>query len=354
VDEPFTETRIPWSRSIMKKRIYVRTKGSLTYGWGHVKRALTLVENLAKDSRIGEFSLGIVGDSAVRRYVGDTSFGSRAHFFGSRLEQEETYLRKYSPDLIIVDMLELTTKEVSCYASFGSRLVIFNDLGIQYCAGDLIVCPQLLLDYPPLCKGTTARIGPKFFIVSSEIRERALRIRKINEKAKSILVVMGGCSTETTINIVTQILEKLKCIGQHIVFVLGHDSEITREQEIVLERLNVELIYGTNKIGRYMEQCDIALASAGYVKYELAALGTPAILLSVVDHQKKLGEVFAKYSKCADYLGGLSEAIVLPTVAAIDSLIQNKERRIAMSKNGKELVDCKGVDRISRAVVDLL
>jgi spore coat polysaccharide biosynthesis predicted glycosyltransferase SpsG len=98
--------------------------------------------------------------------------------------------------------------------------------------------------------------------------------------------------------------------------------------------------------------CDVAVATSGVTKYELAATGTPAILLSPDAMHVEVNRPFAALGTCADL--GLAK-VVSPSVLAVEiaALLDDAERRKRMSRAGKLAVDGCGATRIAQMLKEL-
>ena len=176
-------------------RIYLRAKGGLAYGWGHIIRSLTLAGYLDCADEIERVIWGVEGDSVVERFVGGKAIPHNFLSEGQAFDEERKLLEGFKPDVILVDMLEIPREMLRAFRELCSVLVLFNDLGLSYELGDLIVCPQLLERYPQSGKGQRLLKGTDFFLLSDDIR--AFIEAADGEESKKIperlFVIMGGC-----------------------------------------------------------------------------------------------------------------------------------------------------------------
>ena len=105
-------------------------------------------------------------------------------------------------------------------------------------------------------------------------------------------------------------------------------------------------------LDRRMATAAVVVGGAGTMKFELALLGRPMVLLAVVDDQLPVGPPFAA-TGAARYLGDgrtIDAAEVATTVA---SLMADAPARAAMTERARALVDGRGADRIAAAVLQL-
>ena len=95
---------------------------------------------------------------------------------------------------------------------------------------------------------------------------------------------------------------------------------------------------------------DVAVLGAGTMKFEAAALGTPALLVAVADDQLPVGPVFAATGATAWAGDGrtVDPAIVVRILA---TLILDPGRRADMARRGPEVVPGDGARRIVAATM---
>ena len=95
---------------------------------------------------------------------------------------------------------------------------------------------------------------------------------------------------------------------------------------------------------------DLAIVGAGTMKFEVACLGRPAVLLAVADDQLPVGPPYAATGAAA-YLGDGRTSSPAAVTAAVEGLLADKVRLEAMGRTAAELVDGRGADRIADAIL---
>jgi spore coat polysaccharide biosynthesis predicted glycosyltransferase SpsG len=100
-----------------------------------------------------------------------------------------------------------------------------------------------------------------------------------------------------------------------------------------------------------MLEADVVVGSGGMSVYELAALGTPGIVLAQNAREEKRMREFSRHGT-VEYLG-LGPEVDEPTLlAAVQSLLADVERRRRMSERGRALVDGLGAARTAEMVLE--
>lgn len=340
----------------MPKKIYLRSIGGLKHGWGHVVRSSTLARFLHADPESCTVHMTVAGDAAVRRYVAGLCVPAAQIGPDDDILKEQKLVSMLRPDCVVVDMLEVPGELVAMYKNHGSKVILFNDMGYEYEYGDIIINPQLLPQYPHPCKHQKHLNGPEYFILSEDIvRAKAICPKKeIRRDVVNIIIVMGGCINHVVFEHCARVLNALASPEKKINFLLGYDHDVNLSDYNHLLDKGVSLVSGSGDIARYMTEADMALASAGYVKYELAALGVPTLMVSVVDHQDVLAKSFVEQGKCAQYLGNIYTVSTVEIVAAVQRLAADRTKRELLSESGQKLVGGKALQHIQREIMHCL
>lgn len=95
---------------------------------------------------------------------------------------------------------------------------------------------------------------------------------------------------------------------------------------------------------------DVAVLGAGTMKFEAAALGTPALLVAVADDQLPVGPSFAATGAAA-WAGDGRDVNPARVVELLAALVLDPGRRAAMARRGREIVPGDGARRIVAATM---
>lgn len=327
------------------------------FGYGHLNRCLSIAEFARKQGLVTAFhvlgqgadtlrkrgytatetawpgilsSIPVVGDAARTVVIIDVahpSIFSRLSELGTLLQM----LRKLGHKLVAIDSL-------GDY-SFATALPMIPV--------DAIVAPYVGAEIIP---GTPAvmLVGPKYAVLSTDYAD--MPVRRIKKTAGRILVTFGGSDPQALTLVVLAALALIKR-KLHVRVVIGplFSARMTAQIETQTANLyhDVELLPAPNGLVEHMQWADIAVASSGLVKYELAATGTPGILVSIDEAHDLANRSFSQQHLQRD-LGVTSDASVVSE--AIEELLDSPTERCAMAKRGQRLIDGKGVERLIAAV----
>ncbi len=338
------------SSSVLTKAVLL-SHGGLTLGWGHMLRSLSMYRYMTSSGRWKSVEMLVQGDRKAEAFVKKEKLTNYFLPLDSPVEMQLSILKELEPDVLILDMLKIEDDMLELFKRYCKLIVLFNDMGYQYQYGDIIICPQYLPRYPEKVSNQTLLLGSKYFVVNNSIQKYKNKDKCITKKVENLLVLMGGCIKQEIFIHVMEVVKHL--LHFNIKFILGyaHSIDITR---VGNKNSHVSFINGTKEIGALMYEADIALASSGYVKYELAAIGVPSILVSIVDHQHLLGKIFAEKSRSCVYLGDILKLPYKDIVSNIIELSMNYEKRVAFSEAGKELIDSLATQRIENEILEHL
>ena len=105
-------------------------------------------------------------------------------------------------------------------------------------------------------------------------------------------------------------------------------------------------------LDRRLATATVALIGAGTMKFELAVLGRPAILVAAAEDQLPIAAPFAA-TGAARYLGDGRELDPAAIGEAVAALMADEPARIVMASRARAAVDGQGADRIAAAVLEL-
>ncbi|HLE19624.1 MAG TPA: hypothetical protein VJB88_00760, partial [Vicinamibacteria bacterium] len=122
-----------------------------------------------------------------------------------------------------------------------------------------------------------------------------------------------------------------------------------------LERLLPELHYqpvlleNVEHMAETLSEADIVFCAGGMTVYEIAALGTPGIVLCQNARERRRMETFLQFGSVV-HLGLGTEVEEREIRETARALLSDPVRRRAMSEAGRKLVDARGAQRAAEVV----
>jgi UDP-2,4-diacetamido-2,4,6-trideoxy-beta-L-altropyranose hydrolase len=194
-------------------------------------------------------------------------------------------------------------------------------------------------------------VGPEYAVLSPDYAD--LPVRQINEIAERVLVTFGGSDPQELTLIVLEALSQIKRkLIVRVVIGPLFAAEMTKLIEVRAKSLyhKIELLHSPHSLVEHMRWADIAVAASGLVKYELAASGTPGILVSIDEAHNIANRPFSQERLQRD-LGVTADPSVISH--EIEDLLGSFDERMAMAERGMRLIDAKGGERLVVAVKSL-
>lgn len=335
------------------KAVVFRVKGGNTYGWGHVVRMTTLAAFMKDKFDDLEINFVVEGERKVSKYIQKSGFAACEIPFNLNIRKEKLWWRtKDSVELMVVDLLGLENSRVKVLREKCRKLAVFSDMGKKYPLADILIYPQAVGTSSDEKKaGRTILRGPKYFVLNNDFFLLHGKPKEIPSQAKNIFVCLGGSTNAAAILKIAQAILLIQDIFKEVDFVVGYGSDLGLLKILKKTLPKANIIEATDKVPLLLSRADIAIVAGGFIKYELAAVGTPGIIVSLVKHQHELAVKFSS-TMAAEYIGRISELKTENISNAVARLAQDFKRRKQMSLAGKRLVDGLATERLAPFLVN--
>lgn len=344
-------------------RLLFITVAGNAIGYGHLNRCLSLAEQASK--RNLSISFLLFGDNDAYLRVGNAGYDCV-------LKPISTFSKYFSDaslnhvdiiDIVVTDFshqdifpdLECARQVLKGIRSLAKKVMVIDALGVQALAPrmpdmpiDILVVPYVGATFPD---NTPWRIleGPDYAVLSSAYC--GLHDRIVRKDADRILVSCGGSDPN---HLTTLVMDGIALVSRSLVvrIIVGplFDAEIRANLKVMISNTahTIELIESPGALSEHMIWCDLAIATTGLIKYELAATATPGILISIDDVHDLINRPFANMGSSQDL--GVS---VTPQKIAdhVSSLLNNYEARVRMAMTGRKMIDGRGTERLITEII---
>jgi len=262
-----------------------------------------------------------------------------------------------NPSIVVLDGYGFGAHEQALLSGAGVRVLTVDDYGH---ASDYPVrwvlnqnpyaAPEM---YPCANPDTRLLLGAEYALLRDEFLPWAGWKRTIPERARNILITVGGTDPENLSERILQSLELLRTGDLEVVLVVGSGNPHGDALQAAAERCRVpvHLERSVQDMPALMAWADVAISGAGGTSYELCYMGLPSLLFVVAENQRQSAERLSE-SGIAVNAGTTQEFRAEPFAHHLQSLIESSERRAAMSRRGRELVDGLGSERVCGALLD--
>jgi spore coat polysaccharide biosynthesis predicted glycosyltransferase SpsG len=192
--------------------------------------------------------------------------------------------------------------------------------------------------------------GPAYAILREQFRGR---VKEVRDKPRLVLLSFGGSDPQGLTLKAARALQRLPP-DIDVLAVAGPAFSSRKQFEALVARLPrpVKIINEAGgHISELMLEADVVVGSGGMSVYEIAALGTPGIVLAQNAREERRMREFARHGT-VEYLGLGTEVEEDQVASAVESLLSGADRRREMSARGRALVDGLGASRAAEAVLE--
>jgi UDP-2,4-diacetamido-2,4,6-trideoxy-beta-L-altropyranose hydrolase len=346
-----------------KLKLILRCDAGEQLGMGHVKRCLALARWL-KEKPV--FAMADTPESAHAE-IRAAGFNSIS-LDGDGVGQLRS-LAGLGADAIVMDIAHTRSrldpagmkKQVVALRELGAPIVFIDGVNTDALVdADLASAVALCVRPYPQARAELQGewlVGAQYFIVSPELRQSASQPPPIAEQARRVLVTTGGGDVGA---LTPRILDEFNATPEprlQVRAVLGPlmPEPIRRAARTAAADSPhaVELIAGRRDLIADMQWCDLAVATTGLTKYELALYGVPSILISPDDQHEMNNRSFRDCGTALDL--GVSDQLKDGSIAeACRSLLQDPQTRRTLSERGRGLIDGMGAMRVLTAIKEMV
>ena len=338
--------------NLKNRKIVIRVDGSQELGLGHIFRCMALADSL----KGCEICFLVRENPSVETILkqNDVTYLTRDLNIQQELGLLAAEVKKKQIDAIITDLLVYPDGYLEMLKQTNAILITFHELEKSFSCSDMDINYNTFIgfdDYQNISSMNTC-FGPSYVIIRDGIR--SLKPAELSKEAKTILITMGGSDPNGITLKVAEALEhlsgKVKIIihsGPAFKFQTTLSSVFGKGVDSITVKKNVP------ELGTLMIDADVAVASGGNIMYELCYLGIPSVIISQNRHQYEFAEELEK--KGAVKSVGLSKDVEKSTIRKIVKDVCNSyEWRMMMSENAKNIIDGKGIDRITAKIYQLI
>jgi UDP-2,4-diacetamido-2,4,6-trideoxy-beta-L-altropyranose hydrolase len=334
--------------------LLIRADADSQMGTGHVMRCLALAQ--AWRDRFGDVTfLGRFTDALKQRIESE---GMRALYLdaepGSLQDAKESVqvAAQLGTSHVVLDGYHFTTKSQQIIKDAGNKLLVvddFNHAGEN--VADVLVnqneraTPEMY-DCP---KQTQLLLGFKWAMLRREFADKPQRTYA--ERAQRILLTLGGADPNGITVSLVRALAEINGDWQAAVVVGGANPKAS-DVEAACEATNgrARFLSNVTDLGTLMRWAEVAVSAAGVTALELAAMGVPAVLLTIANNQRDNALALQSAGTAVSLGENADPSEVMKSLASIMTSADTRER---MSRAGMRLFDGRGADRVAEVFAAL-
>jgi spore coat polysaccharide biosynthesis predicted glycosyltransferase SpsG/CMP-N-acetylneuraminic acid synthetase len=323
--------------------IVFRVDGGNEIGMGHIYRCITLARELLN---MLEGRVTFVTDN---KYEGGVEKLKSTEFDVVTVESGDgfEYINNIEPDIIFIDVLDTASKYVRQLRDTSAAVINLEDLGEGAEHADYVINAL----YEDGNDRHNELFGAEFVVVEQEFKDHW---SNINYEVENVLLTFGGSDPS---NISTRVITELGSadLSYRYKLVLGpdflHDEALSEVPDDILSQ--VDIVRNSNDMPGLMKWADVAICSGGRTAYELAATGTPTLVVAHNEREAQRMQDLDAFGAVV-FLGKAEKLEDIMVAEELSSLDAEYSRRVTMSENAKKFVDGSGVQRIMDLVYEMI
>lgn len=343
----------------MNKKLIIRADADTRMGTGHIMRCIALAQ--AWQDQGGDVTfLSHCDSEALHQRIINEGFDfipiEKPHPDPSDLTQTLNILKRHAPCSMphalwfVVDGYHFTPDYQKAIRKNGYRLLVIDDTAhLDHYHADILLNQNI--HAPSLrysCDRDTVKLlGCEYVLLRREFLKYKDWKRDISDKAKKILVTMGGADPGNETLKVIRALNSLDAPGLEVKIVAGPSNP---NKEILVNAMRhapcaMLCVENASNMTELMAWADIAVTAGGSTCWELAYMGLPGLAIVVAENQRGIAEGLDESGAIIN-LGMYDEAPADHIAVSLSGLIQSSDQCRAMSEKGMLLVDGRGADRV--------
>jgi spore coat polysaccharide biosynthesis predicted glycosyltransferase SpsG/CMP-N-acetylneuraminic acid synthetase len=309
---------------LQKKHIVFIVTGNSKVGLGHVYNTLLIANDILNH----KITFLVDSDSQMAY---DKIASKNYPVFIQKNENIVDDIQKLNADIIINDILDTEKNYINQLKTLNLKVVNFEDLGCGAKKSDLVINAI----YPEKQLLKNHYFGHNYFILRDEFiyAEKKKSVKDF----KNILITFGGVDPNNYTKKVVETIYDYCNLNNIDITVLAGFGYKKYHSLSVFENLKIKK--NVTNISKYMLRADLIFTSAGRTTYEIASIGTPAIVMAQND--RELTHFFASSEFGFLNLGlgyNISKEEILQNFLKLESSTDGRKR---MSKLMKK-IDLKG------------
>lgn len=330
----------------MSKVICIRCDANPTLGVGHLMRCLTLAKSLHKITNNIIFIMKGV-DQGWCEHIRKNNFSC----VNITSENEGINLiAALSPFAVIIDHYGLDAQYHRQLRPFTPRLLVIDDLANRLLRCDILLDQNFrddaAGDYEAVLNPEAVILsGPKFSLLRDEFSNARKSVSVRTLPIKKIFVFFGGGDhAGMTLKTLKGLLDMTEAFD--VCAVVGHMNPEKDKVKSVCEQAGWSYYEDVSFIASLMSEADLAIGAGGTTILERAALGLPALVVTIADNQLLPTQKAAELGIVCD-LGKAQDFSLLKLREAIYAL-QSEKKFSEMSQKALDLVPVDGAEKVAK------
>lgn len=342
--------------------LYIRADANRQIGAGHIMRCIALAQ--AWQVQGGEVTfISHCESDALKERIQSEGFRfialDHVCLNSSDLMNTLAILKNEINDQkiwLVLDGYHFTTEYQKTIRDEGIRLLVIDDMNhLPHYHADILLNQNIHAPELKYCcdEDTTILLGTRYLLLRREFLKYLDFKRPIPDRAKNILVTLGGADPDNVTLIVIKALKLLDDPEIEVKIVLGptNPHRNTLEQALASAHFLHSLLSNPSNMPGLMAWADVVISAGGSTCWELAFMGVPAIVLVLAENQNDNADGLEQ-AGIAINLGRFDQVTYGKISNALIRLLNNSDLSRRMSRSGQQLVDGNGCSQVMQVIFD--
>lgn len=337
-------------------QLHIRADADGKIGAGHIMRCIALAQAWQDQGGEVTFISHCESDALKERIQSEGfRFIALAHaspdpydlqFTLSTLKSESVNQKNW----LVLDGYHFTPEYQKAIRDEGIRLLVIDDMNhLPHYHADILLNQNIHApDLKYHCdKDTTLLIGTRYVLLRREFLKYRDFKRQIPDRAKNILVTLGGADPD---NVTLKVIEALKLLNEpdiqaRIIIGPANPHQEMLRKAIAPANFKAELLTNLPNMPELMVWADLAISAGGSTCWELAFMGVPFLAIVLAENQRSIVFILDT-KKVAINCGDGNKSTTEKFSKSFSNILCNKEERSLMSSQGTQLNDGNGSMRV--------
>jgi len=329
------------------------TEANARIGTGHLVETLKIAGGIG-----GPNTTIVVPRGAPEKLLAEAGIPVKliSDFSPSTLEMLARELGRNGTKWVVTNLRRVNNPQIHSLTTGGLGVICIDELGGRQLDCARVINPSPVEEYHRYTSkypGFRLYDGPAYMPLSPEYAQWNSSPRSYEGPVRCLVVAMGGVDrTGATLRILNALRGWRPDIQRHVV--LGAGFAWANELETLLKEAGEAwtLHHNLPGLAELLGRADAGFTAGGNTLFEMACVGTPALVLHEDPHEAAHGKIFSQ-AGFAHWLGNGQEFSAQTLKNALESLDDPRLRR-RCGETGRKLVDGKGLERISRIIQETI
>ncbi|MFD1885625.1 UDP-2,4-diacetamido-2,4,6-trideoxy-beta-L-altropyranose hydrolase [Paenibacillus wenxiniae] len=286
------------------KVIAFRVDASSTIGIGHIKRCLTLADQL--NTTIDEVKIIFICNDLLPKLI-----KSEIEYKGCELklisspptkeefnpledayETRQILVEQQHVDLLIIDHYQIDSIWEQLFVDIVPQILVIDDLANRMHTCHALLDQNLYDNFEQRYKNLvpeqcTLFLGPEFLLLRNEFYEHLNQYKQDYHSLTHIALSFGGSDPTGEITRILMMIPEFRRYLPHLVFhvVAGPANIEASRIEQHCNELNDVFFYNDPPIAELFSQMDLVIGAGGVMMWERCFIGLPSAVITVAENQ---------------------------------------------------------------------